>query len=340
MKPAVGYSHIAHWAARLSGQLATFVCAVMVILMPIAQAQAAESYPVRPVRIVVPTGAGGVTDVVARVVAQRLGERAGQQIIVDNRPGAGGVTGSQIVAAAAPDGYTLLMVFPSHAVNPTLVAKLPYDSVKSFAPIALTSMVAPAIVVSASSSARNVQDFIALAKDKPGALNFGSVGRGSLAHLSGELFRAMTGINVTQVFYKGAPQVMTALVGGEIQGYFAASMGTVIPHLKTGRVRVLGVATKERLPFLPDVPPIADTVPGYEVQGWNGVLAPAGTPRAIVERLNRDIVAIVKTPQFAEQFAPEGIVPVGNTPEQFTQIIISDIAKWAKVIRAAGIRAE
>lgn len=310
------------------------------LLHCLAHAADTYPYPVRPVRIVVPTGAGGVTDVVARVIAQKLGERLGQQVIVDNRPGAGGVPGSQIVATAAPDGYTLLMVFPSHAVNPALVTKLPYDSVKSFAPISLTSVVAPAIVVAANSPARSVQDLISIAKEKPDTLNFGSVGSGSLAHLSGELFRAMAGIRVTQVFYKGAPQVVTALVGGEIQVYFAASMGSVFPHLKSGRVRVLGVATRSRMPFLPDVPPIADTVPGYEVQGWNGILAPAGTPRALIEQLNRDIVRIVKAPQFAEQFAPEGIVPVGNTPEQFTQIMIADIAKWATVIKAAGIRGE
>ena len=322
---------VSHWRAALLSCLLSGATHL---------AHAAERFPARPLRIVVPTGAGGVTDVVARVVAQKLGDRLGQQVIVDNRPGAGGVPGSQIVAAAAPDGYTLLMVFPSHAVNPTLVKKLPYDSVKSFAPITLVSVVAPAIVVSASSPARSVKELIALAKDKPGVLNFGSVGSGSLAHLSGELFRAMAGLQVTQVFYKGSPQVMTALVGGEIQVYFAASMGTVLPHLKSGRVRVLGVATRERLPFLPDVPPVADTVPGYEVQGWNGLLAPAGTPRTIVDHLNREVVRIVKTPQFAEQFAPEGIVPVGNTPDQFMQVMVNDIAKWASVIKSAGIRAE
>jgi tripartite-type tricarboxylate transporter receptor subunit TctC len=315
-------------------------CAIALLILVPCTTQAADSFPVRPVRIVVPTGAGGVTDVVARVVAQRLGERLGQQVIVDNRPGAGGVPGSLIVATAVPDGHTLLMVFPSHAVNPALVAKLPYDSVKSFAPITLTSVVAPAIVVSASSPVRSVQDLITVAKEKPGALNFGSVGSGSLAHLSGELFRAMAGLRVTQVFYKGSPQVMTALVGGEIQVYFAASMGTVFPQLKSGRVRVLGVATRERLPFLPEVPPIADTVPGYEVQGWNGILAPAGTPRAIVDQLNREIVSIVKTPQFAEQFASEGIVPVGNTPDQFAAVMRVDIDKWTKVIKAAGLRGE
>ena len=150
----------------------------------------------------------------------------------------------------------------------------------------------------------------------------------------------MAGLQVTQVFYKGAPQVMTSLIGGEIQVYFVASMATALPQLKSGRVRALGVGTRERLPFLPEVPPIADTVPGYEVQGWNGMLAPAGTPRAIVDRLNSEIVRIVKTPQFAEQFAAEGIVPVGNTPEEFTRVIIADIAKWGKVIRAAGVRSD
>ena len=309
------------------------------LLLP-CLAQAADSYPTRPVRIVVPTGAGGVTDVVARVLAQKMGERLGQQVIVDNRPGAGGVLGTQIAATAAPDGYTLVLVFPSHAVNPTLVAKLPYDSVKSFAPITLVSVVAPVLVVNATLPVRSVKDLIALAKDKPGAINFGSVGSGSLGHLSGDLFRAMAGLQVTQVFYKGAPQVMTSLIGGEIQVYFVASMATALPQLKSGRVRALGVGTRERLPFLPGVPPIADTVPGYEVQGWNGMLAPAGTPRAIVDRLNSEIVRIVKTPQFAEQFAAEGIVPVGNTPEEFTRVIIADIAKWGKVIRAAGVRSD
>ena len=309
------------------------------LLLP-CLAQAADSYPTRPVRIVVPTGAGGVTDVVARVLAQKMGERLGQQVIVDNRPGAGGVLGTQIAATAAPDGYTLVLVFPSHAVNPTLVAKLPYDSVKSFAPITLVSVVAPVLVVNATLPVRSVKDLIALAKDKPGAINFGSVGSGSLGHLSGDLFRAMAGLQVTQVFYKGAPQVMTSLIGGEIQVYFVASMATALPQLKSGRVRALGVGTRERLPFLPEVPPIADTVPGYEVQGWNGMLAPAGTPRAIVDRLKSEIVRIVKTPQFAEQFAAEGIVPVGNTPEEFTRVIIADIAKWGKVIRAAGVRSD
>ena len=311
----------------------------MLLLLP-CFAQAADSYPSRPVRIVVPTGAGGVTDVVARVLAQKMGERLGQQVIVDNRPSAGGVLGTQIVATAAPDGYTLVLVFPSHAVNPTLVAKLPYDSVKSFAPITLVSVVAPVLVVNAAVPVRSVKELIALAKEKPGTINFGSVGSGSLGHLSGELFRAMAGLQVTQVFYKGAPQVMTSLIGGEIQVYFVASMATALPQLKSGRVRALGVGTRERLPFLPEVPPIADTVPGYEVQGWNGMLAPAGTPRAIIDRLNSEIVRIVKTPQFAEQFAAEGIVPVGNTPEEFTRVIIADIAKWGKVIRAAGVRTE
>jgi tripartite-type tricarboxylate transporter receptor subunit TctC len=316
------------------------LCAVLMLFLSPPFALGADVYPVRPVRIVVPTGAGGVTDVVARVIAPKLGERLGQQVIVDKRPGAGGVVGTQIAAHAAPDGYTLVLVFPSHVVNATLVAKLPYDSVTSFAPITQVSRVAPVIIVGAAFPARSVRELITLAKEKPGTINVGSVGSGSLGHLSGELFRAMAGIPLTQVFYKGAPQVMTALIGGEIQVYFVASMATALPQMKAGRVRALGVGTRERLPFLPEVPPIADTVPGYHVQGWNGMLAPAGTPRAIVDQLHREIVQIIKTPQFAEQFAAEGIVPVGNTPQQFRQVMIDDIALWAKVIKAAGIRGE
>ncbi len=300
----------------------------------------AQTYPMRPIRVVVPTGAGGVTEVVIRAVARKLAEALMQPGIIDNRPGAGGVLGSQLVATALADGYTLLMVFPSHAFNPSLVAHLPYDSIKSFTPVTIVSEVSPAIVVSASSPIHSVRDFIALAKEQPELINCGSVGRGSLAHLSGELFRAMAGIRLTQVFYKGSPQVTTALVGGEIQVYFSASMGTVLPHLKSGRVKVLGVGSLKRLAFLPDIPPIAETVAGYDVRGWNGLLAPAGTPAVVIDRLNHEVARIVKTKQFAEQFAPEGIVPVGDTPEHFRQTMTADIAKWGQVIRNLGLKTE
>ena len=303
-------------------------------------AHAAEPYPSRPVRIVVPSGAGGVTDILGRVISQKLTDSLGQQVIIDNRPGASGIVGSQIVAKAAPDGYTLLMVFPSHAVNPSLYASLPYDSLKSFAPITIVSAVSTTLVVPADNPAKTVQELIALAKTPSAKINYGSVGRGSLGHLASELLRSMTGMNITHVSYKGSPQIMAALLSGEIQMYLIASVATAMPHLKTGRLRALGVSSAKRLPALPEVPAIAETVPGYEARGWNGILAPAGTPRPIVERLHREIVLVVQSPEFLKQLASEGAVPIGNTPAEFAGVIRTDVAKWAKVVKDAGIRPE
>ena len=309
-------------------------------LLAAPSVHSADNYPVRPVRIVVPTGAGGITDILARVIGQRLGEQLGQQVIVDNRPGASGIVGSQIVAAATPDGHTLLMVYPSHPVNPSLISKLPYDTVKAFAPITMVSAIGLLLVVNAALPVTSVRELIELSKQRPGQINYGAVGSGSLGHLGAELFRFKSGADISFVAYKGAPQVFTALIGGEISVYFVATMSSALPLIRAGRLRVLGVSTAQRVAALPDTPPIADTVPGYEVRGWNGLLAPAGTPRPIIERLNRDIVRIVHTPEFAERLAGEGAVAVGNTPQQFDAIIRADIEKWAKVIKDAGIRAE
>ena len=303
-------------------------------------AHAADSYPVRPVRMIIPTGAGGVTDILARTVAQKLGESLGQQFVIDNRPGASGIVGSQIVANAAPDGYTLLMVFPSHAVNPSLYASIPYDTATAFAPVTIVSTVGLVLVVPGDGAPRSVAELIALAKAKPGTLNFGSVGSGSLGHLGAELFRSMAGIKLTHIAYKGAPQVISALFGGEVNMYFVATAGSIVPHEKSGRLRALGVSTKERLAILPHVPPIADALPGYEARGWNGILAPARTPPAIIERLNREIVRIVRMPELAARIAAEGAAAVGNTPAEFDAIIRADLKKWATLIREAGIRGE
>jgi tripartite-type tricarboxylate transporter receptor subunit TctC len=301
---------------------------------------AADAYPSRPIRIVIPSGAGGITDILGRVIAQKLTESLGQQVVIDNRPGASGIVGSQIVAKAAPDGYTLLMVFPSHAVNPSLYANMPYDTVRAFAPVTMVSAVFAVLVVPSELPARSVPELIALGKDKTAHLNYGSVGRGSLGHLSSELLRSMTGMNITHVAYKGSPQIMTALLSGEIQMYLIASAGTVMPHLKTGRLRALGVSSTKRMPTLPDVPPIADSVPGYEARGWNGILGPGGLPKAIVDRLHKEIVLIVQSPEFLNQLATEGAIPIGNSPAEFAAAIKADIAKWAKVIKEAGIRPE
>ena len=319
----------------------TLIRPIFCALALLATASApAQNYPARPLRLVVPTGAGGVTDILARYIAPRLSASLGQQVVIDNRPGASGVVGSQLVAAAPPDGYTLLMVFPAHPVNPSLFKSLPYDTVKSFAPITLVSTVSTVLIVGNDSPVKSTQEAIALAKAKPGALNYGSVGSGSLGHLAAELMRSMARLQITHVPYKASPQVLTALVSGEIQLYFIASAGTVVPQEKAGRIRSLGVSTRHRLPVLPHVPPIADALPGYEAVGWNGILAPAGTPKAIIERLHSEIAKIVRSPEFSQQLTGEGATAVGNTPAEFDTMIRADMRKWADVVRDAGIQRE
>jgi tripartite-type tricarboxylate transporter receptor subunit TctC len=261
-------------------------------------------------------------------------------VIVDTRPGASGTLGSHIVAKSTPDGYTLLMVFPSHPVNPSLYRDIPYDTVKAFAPITMISAVSPVLLVATQSPARSMSDLIRLAKAKSGALNHGSVGSGSMGSLGAELLRSLAGIQFTQVAYKGSPQALTALISGEIDFYLIGSVGTAAAQIKAGRVRALGVGARQRVPALPDVPPIADTVPGYEARGWNGILAPAGTPKAVIAKLNQEIVKILRSPEFGQILAREGATPIGNTPAEFDAVIREDIAKWAKIVRESGIKAQ
>ena len=299
----------------------------------VSAAGAVDNYPVRPIRLVVPTGAGGNTDTFARVVADKLKTSLGQQIIVDNRPGASGIVGSDIVAKAAPDGYTLLMVFPSHPVNPSLYADLPYDTLRDFAPVTMVTSVTQVLVVNPKLPIHSVKDLIAQVKEKPGQFNHGVVGRGSLGDLSAEVFSALSGARLTQIAYKGAPQVMTALIGGELQVYFSAPV-VAIPQIKAGRVRALGVSTRNRLAVIPEVPTIAEAgLPGYEVVGWNGILAPAKTPRAIVERLHAQIVKVIRAPAVEADILAQGIEPIGNTPEEFGRIIRADVERWAKILK-------
>jgi tripartite-type tricarboxylate transporter receptor subunit TctC len=309
------------------------------LLLFAAHAAAADVYPNRPIRLVVPTGAGGNTDTFARIVADKLKGPLGQQIIVDNRSGASGIVGSDIVAKAVPDGYTLLMVFPSHPVNPSLYSDLPYDTLKDFAPVTMVTSVTQVLVVNPKLPIHTVKDLIAQAKEKPGQFNHGVVARGSLGDLSAEVFSMMTGAKLTQIAYKGAPQVMTALIGGELQVYFSAPV-VAIPQMKAGRVRALGVSTKKRLAVIPDVPTIAEAgVPGYEVVGWNGILAPAKTPRAIIERLNADIVKVIRTPEVEADILAQGIEPIGNTPEEFGRIIRADVERWGKILKVTKTKA-
>ena len=298
----------------------------------------ANSYPNRPVRMIIPSGAGGITDIVGRTIAPKLTDALGQQVVVDNRPGASGVLGSNIVAKSAPDGYTLLMVFPSHPVNPALFPDIPFDTEKAFAPITLVSAVSPVLIVGNTSPARSVKELLDLAKSRPGKLNHGSVGAGSMGSLGAELLRTMASIQFTQVAYKGSPQALTAAISGEIDFYLIGSVGVVGPQVKAGRIRALGVGAKQRLQVLPDVPSISETLPGYEARGWNGILAPAGTPKMIIEQLNREIVKIARSPEFAQVLTGEGATAVGNSPAEFEAIIRADIRKWAKIIKDNGIR--
>jgi tripartite-type tricarboxylate transporter receptor subunit TctC len=290
--------------------------------------------------MIIPSGAGGITDILGRFLAQKLSDGVGQQVVIDNRPGASGVVGSHIVAKSAPDGYTLLMVFPSHPVNPSLFREMPYDTVKAFAPVTMVSAVSPVLIVSSQFPAKTVQELIAIAREKPGQLNHGGVGSGSMGFLGAELFRSMAGIRIQQIIYKGAPQILTALISGEIHFYLIGSAGTVVPHAKSGRVRALGVGAKQRIAVLPDVPPIADTLPGYEARGWNGVLAPAGTPKPVIDRLHAEIVKVVRSPEFNQLMTGEGATPIGNTPAEFDAIIRADIKKWAVIVKEAGIKGE
>lgn len=312
----------------------------MTSALPGSPAIAGEAFPTRPIRLVVPSGAGGVTDILARAIGQRLTERLGQQVVVDNRPGASGIVGSAIIAKAPPDGYNLLMVFPTHVVNPSLYASLPYDTLRDFAPITLVSAVSTTLLVPGSSRAKTVQELIALSKDPASKLNFGSVGRGSIGHLAAELLASMTALNGTHVAYKGSPQILTALLQNEVQYYFIASVASALPHMQTGRVRALGVSSSKRLPTVPEMPAIGESVPGYEALGWNGLLAPARTPAAIIDRMNREVVQVVNSPDFLKLLSNEGAMPVGNTPAEFAKVIRADIDKWAKVILNAGIKPE
>jgi len=307
---------------------------------PKLEAAAAEAYPSHPIRMIVPSGAGGITDILARVIAARLSESLGHQVVVDNRPGASGVVGSDIVAKAAPDGHTLLMVFPSHPVNPSLFAKLPYDTLRNFAPVTQVSQVSPVLIVQNQFPARSMPELIATAKAKPGQLNHASVDSGSMGHLGALLLRSMAKIDFALVAYKGSPQALSALLSGEVQFYLIGSVGTAVTHIKTGRIRALGVGASQRVAVLPDVSTIAETLPGYEARGWNGILAPARTPKPVIDRLHREIVKIVRSPEFNEVLTSEGATAVGNTPTEFDAVIRADVRKWAEVVREAGMRPE
>lgn len=299
----------------------------------------AQSYPDRPVRFVVPFSAGGNTDILARLIAQRLTERLGQQLVIDNRPGAGATIGTDIVARAAPDGHTILMVSASHVINPSLYKKLPYDSVKDFAPVTLVADLPSLLVAHPSVPAKGVSELIALAKRKPGELNYGSAGSGTGSHLGFELFKSMTGIDIQHVPYRGNAPATADLLGGQVHLMMGAQPAAM-PHVRAGRVRPLGVTSAKRSLALPDVPAISEFIPGYEFTAGFGVLAPAGTPHAILDRLNREIVVILQTAEVREFLVKQGAVPIGNSPQQYAAYLKAEMAKMAKIVAASRARVD
>ena len=305
-----------------------------------AQAQA-PTWPTKPVKYVVPFSPGGVSDGVARLIAQHLGERLGQPVVVENRPGVSGIVGTQVVARSAPDGYTVMGgTITTHAVNPFFTKNLGYEPVTDFAPVSLVGMVSNALVVRADSRFNSVADVIAELKAKPDSLTYGTAGAGTSQHLSGQLFQSITQTRMRQITYKGGSQAMVDLVGGQIDMVFE-TVAAARPMIDARRVKVLGVTSSQRLANLPGVPTLAEAgAPKFEMQSWQGVFAPAGTPKPIVERLGREVAAIVAMPAVQDKLRHLGVEPDGRQGEAFGAFQQAEIVKWGKVIRDAGIQAE
>jgi len=299
----------------------------------------AQQYPAKPIRIVAGFAAGGPTDVGARTIGQKLTESWGQPVIVDIRAGASGNIAAEHVAKSPPDGYTLLLTVFAHGVNPSLHPKLPYDAIKDFAPVIHYATIANLLVVHPSIPVKTAKELIAVAKKRPGELTSGSAGIGTSSHLSLVLMNSMGGVDVRHVPYKGLSAAHTDVLGGQISMVFD-NVVTALPQAKAGRLRMLAVTTPNRWPGTPDVPTMAETLPGYEVNSWYGVLAPAGTPREIVLRLNAEIGRTLKAPDARARLFSIGAEPLSQTPEEFATFIASEVAKWAKVVKAAGIKIE
>lgn len=304
----------------------------------IAQAQRAE-FPAKPVRLVVGYPPGGPTDLIARVVAQKLTESWSQQVIIDNRPGASGIIGAELTVRAAPDGYNLLMVPVTYAVTPSLLPKMPYDAEKDLAPVALVASAPFILVVHPTLPVKTVKDLIALARSRPGQINYASASPGGMPHLAGELFNSMAGVKMVHIPYKGAAPATTDLVDGQVSLMFN-NMLSAMPHVKSGRLRAVAVTGLKRSGAVPDLPAIAETLPGYEASGWYGALAPAATPRELIAKINGDMNRAMRLPDVAQRLAGDGVEAVGATPEQFGNYLRQEIAKWGKVVKLSGAKAD
>ena len=299
-----------------------------------------QTYPAKPIRMVVPFAPAGGTDVIARYVAAGMTESMGRQVIVDNRAGANGIVGTEIVARSAPDGYTMLFVSSPHSVNPSLYPKLPYDTLRDFAPVAMVATSPYVLVVHPSLPVRNVKELIALAKAKPDQLSYGSGGSGSSAHLAAELFNQMAGVKLREIPYKGAGPALQAVLSGESSAVFGNAL-TVKPHIQSGRLRALGIASQKRSPLDPDMPTIAEAgVPGYHADAVLGALVPARTPRGIVDRLNAEIHKTMRRPGAVEAMRNVGVEIALSTPEEFGRVIESEMQRWGKLVRTLKLKVE
>jgi tripartite-type tricarboxylate transporter receptor subunit TctC len=311
---------------------------LVLALLCAASAAADDTYPAKPIRILVGFSPGGGTDIMARIVAPRMSERLGQPVIIENRPGAGGNLATEAVAKAAPDGYTLLMgTIAALAINPSLYKNLPFDSAKDLAPISLGVSLANVVVVNSSLAVKTLPELIALAKQQPGKISYASSGNGTAGHLSGALFESMANVSLLHVPYKSGGQAMTDLIGGQVNMSFAAAPGA-IPQIKSGKIRALAVTTRTRSAFLPDVPTVAEAagITGYESSNWYGLVGPARLPKPIVDKLNAAMVATLNEPATREKLALQGLEATPGSPEEFSTFLRAELAKWAKVVKDTG----
>ena len=305
-----------------------------------AYAAATQQYPTRPVRVLVASSPGSAADIVARIVTERLPELLGQQVVIDNRAGAGGNIGAEIAARAAPDGYTVFIASPAHVINACMQKDLTYDLMRDFRPVVLLTTGAYVVVVNPRVPVKSVKELIAYAKAQPGKLNYASAGTGNATHLAGELFRFMTGVNIVHVPYKGAGPAITDLLGGQVDLMFS-NITAVLPHVQSGKLRALAVTGPKRSAAVSQLPTVAEAgVPGYEVTSWFALLVPVRTAPDIVTKLNRDVVRVLQSAEVKERLAAQGAEPVGGTPEELMAFIRAEVARWCKVIKAAGIKPE